>query len=243
MFTRIQTRSFRCLKFVDQTLGRFRALVGPNASGKTTFLDVIGLLGDMAKNRGDILQPVVHSRSPDFEKLVWMGKGHSFQLAVEAEIPAAVKKEMAEDRQRFNRVRYEVEIALDLKRNEIGLNHETLWLREIRTEIEPIQRDLFPAEQVEHATIFCRSGGKDILAAMNKRTGGNDNYYPEGKKKSYKPSYKLGRTKCALANIPADAESFPVSTWFRNLLEKGVQSFVLNSQLIRQPSPPGLAAC
>ena len=87
----------------------------PNASGKATFLDVIGLLGDMAKNRDDILQPVVHSRSRDFEKLVWMSKGHSFQLAVEAEIPAAVKKEMAEDRQRFNRVRYEVDIALDLK--------------------------------------------------------------------------------------------------------------------------------
>jgi predicted ATPase len=31
-----------------------------------------------------------------------------------------------------------------------------------------------------------------------------------------------------------------VSTWFRNLLEKGVQPFVLNSQLMRQPSPPGL---
>jgi predicted ATPase len=239
MFTRIQTRSFRCLKSVDQTLGRFRALVGPNASGKTTFLDVIGLLGDMAKNRGDILQPVVQSRSADFEKLVWMGKGLSFQLAVEAKIPAAVKKEMAEDRQRFNRVRYEVEIALDLKRNEIGLNHETLWLREIKSETEPSQRDLFPAEQPELTSIFCRSG-RSVLAAMNKRTGGNDNYYPEGKKKSYKPSYKLGRTKCALANIPADAESFPVSTWFRNLLEKGVQSFVLNSQLIRQPSPPGL---
>ena len=36
MFTRIQTRSVRCLKAVDQTLGAFRALVGPNASGITT---------------------------------------------------------------------------------------------------------------------------------------------------------------------------------------------------------------
>ena len=31
-----------------------------------------------------------------------------------------------------------------------------------------------------------------------------------------------------------------MSTWFRDLLEKGVQTFVLNSQVIRQPSPPGL---
>ena len=40
--------------------------------------------------------------------------------------------------------------------------------------------------------------------------------------------------------FPQDAESFPVSTWFRDLLERGVQTFVLNSQVIRHPSPPGL---
>jgi predicted ATPase len=237
MFTRIQTRSFRCLKSVDQTLGRFRALVGPNASGKTTFLDVIGLLGDFVKNRGDVLQSV-QERSIDFEKLLWMGKGRAFELAVEAEIPIAVKKEMATEKQRFNRVRYEVEIALDVKRNEIGLDHETLWLREVNGDHKPVQL-VFPAEQADIASIFCKSGS-GVQAAMNKKAGGNDNYYPDGKKKSYKPSYKLGRTKCALANIPADAESFPASSWFRNLLEKGVQSFVLNSKLIRQPSPPGL---
>src|SRR6266567_9084529 len=76
MFKRIQTRSFRCLKSVDQTLGPFRALVGPNASGKTTFLDVFGLLGDLIKNRGDVLR-AIQERSTDFEKLLWMGQGRS----------------------------------------------------------------------------------------------------------------------------------------------------------------------
>lgn len=31
-----------------------------------------------------------------------------------------------------------------------------------------------------------------------------------------------------------------MSSWFRDMLEKGVQNVVLNSQIIRQPSPPGL---
>lgn len=237
MFTRIQTRSFRCLKSVDQTLGPFRALVGPNASGKTTFLDVIGFLGDLVRNRGGVLE-TVQARSSSFEKLLWMGQGNSFQLAVEAEIPEAVRKVMAEDKQRFTRVRYEVEVGLEAASNEIGLDYETLWLREPVAEKKPAQRELFPAPQPDSPSLISRSQ-KGQKAALTKTPGGNDNYYTEGRK-SYMPSFKLGRGKSALANIPADAESFPVSTWFRNLLEKGVQPFVLNSQLMRQPSPPGL---
>ncbi|MCP5524266.1 MAG: ATP-binding protein, partial [Verrucomicrobiales bacterium] len=100
------------------------------------------------------------------------------------------------------------------------------------------QREFFPALQVESPGLLSRSR-KGQKAALSKKPGGNDNYYTEGKE-SYKPSLKLGRGRSALANIPADMESFPVSIWFRDLLEKGVQPFVLNSQLMRQPSPPGL---
>ena len=238
MFTRIQTRSFRCLKSVDQTLGWFCALVGPNASGKTTFLDVIALLGDMVKNRGEVFE-TINARSSSFEKLVWMGQGHSFQLAVEAAIPENIHTVMSKDKLRFTGIRYEVEIGIDPKNNEIGLNHENLWLKEPVPKPKPAQRDLFPAPQEVNVSLISRSMQRGQRAALTKKPGGNDNYYTEGKK-SYMPSFKLGRGKSALANIPADAESFPVSTWFRSLLERGVQTFVLNSLLMKQPSPPGL---
>ena len=65
----------------------------------------------------------------DFEKLLWMGKGQAFQLAVEAEIPTDTRKAMLEDKQRFTTVRYEIEIGLESNSNQIGLNHETLWLK------------------------------------------------------------------------------------------------------------------
>jgi len=238
MFTRIQTRSFRCLKSVDQTLGSFRALVGPNASGKTTFLDVIGLLGDLVKNRGDVFE-TVNSRSASFDKLVWMSQGNSFQLAVEAAIPEQIRQVMARDKQRFTSVRYEVEFGLELKKNEIGLNHENLWLKEPAPKPVLQQRDFFPAPQPDFPSLMSRSNQRGQKAALTKKPLGNDNYYTEGRK-SYMPSFKLGRGKSALANIPADAESFPVSTWFRGLLEKGVQTFVLDSQKMKKPSPPGL---
>ena len=125
MFTRIQTRHFRSLKSVDRTLASFQALVGPNASGKTTFLDVIAFFGELMRNRGDVLR-TVQERSTVFESLLWKGEGQAFQLAVEAAIPEGVKAKVKDDLKMNNLVRYEIEIGLF--NNEIGLNRETLWL-------------------------------------------------------------------------------------------------------------------
>ena len=81
MFSRIQTRYFRSLKAVNQSLGPIQALVGPNASGKTTFLDVIGLLSDLVHRRGDVRETVL-SRSANFEKLLWQGPGRTIILPI-----------------------------------------------------------------------------------------------------------------------------------------------------------------
>jgi predicted ATPase len=241
MFTRIQTRAYRCLKQIDERLGPFRALVGPNASGKTTFLDVIGFLGDLMRNRGDVVR-TVQSRSENFEKLLWLGAGNSFQLAVEAEIPLPVHERMAEDNRRFTLIRYEIQVGLDPASNEIGVDHETLWLAE--RDKTPgktpsvLQRSLFPSPPADMHSILSRSSSRRKIT-LTKNPKGNDNYYSEHRG-SYAISFNLGRGHSALANIPAIPESFPVSTWFRSLLEKGVQTFVLNSDGIRRPSPPGL---
>lgn len=244
MFSRIQTRYFRSLKAVDQTLGPIQALVGPNASGKTTFLDVIGLLSDLVRQRGNVRETIL-SRSASFDKLIWQGPGEdagqrvAFQLAVEAPIPEDVHARLASDKQQYKLVRYELEIGFDSATNELGLNHETLWLRTIGPDHTPPHKDMFPMVPDDAPSIFIGKGRPGFKVVMKKTPGGNDNYYTEGAK-SYSPSFRLGRTKLALAHIPADEASFPVSSWFRDLLETGVQNVVLNSQVIRQPSPPGL---
>ena len=239
MFSRVQTRHYRSLKSTDQALLPMQALVGPNASGKSTFLDVIALLSDLMRHRGDVRE-VVLSRSSSFDKLVWQGadRGDAFQLAVEAPIPSSVRDRMSEDRKSFDLVRYELEIGMDHANNELGLNHETLLLGTNQSTGDVQQRSLFPAARADAPDILTQQT-RGFRVAIKKVPGGNDNYYPEGAA-TYTPSFKLGRTKSALAHIPADEKSFPVGSWFRGMLENGVQNVVLNSQVIRQPSPPGL---
>ncbi|NLA75367.1 MAG: AAA family ATPase, partial [Deltaproteobacteria bacterium] len=47
MITRIQAKNYRCLRYIDQKLEPFQLLVGANATGKTTFLDVVNFLSEL----------------------------------------------------------------------------------------------------------------------------------------------------------------------------------------------------
>src|SRR5580658_10960512 len=84
MFRRIEARDYRCLQAVEQSLNPFEILIGSNASGKSTFLDVIGFLGDMIS---DGLESAVERRTSNFHDLVWGRQGDRFELTVEATVP------------------------------------------------------------------------------------------------------------------------------------------------------------
>jgi predicted ATPase len=236
MITLVEALDYRCLRYVSTPLGPFHVLVGPNASGKTTFLDVIAFLGRLVS---DGIDAAVSERTQNFYDLIWRRNGDRFQLAVEANIPEALRKALR--RGEFDTIRYEVSVGIDPVTKELGLGAEKVILKN-GSPSELVPRDLFPSAHYVPATILAPKDGRASRTVINKVSGGNDNFYSETYPetgKGWVPAFKLGNRRSALGNMPADESKFPVSTWFRDLLTTGVQQFVLNSLLIRKASPPG----
>ncbi|MBM4048627.1 MAG: ATP-binding protein [Planctomycetes bacterium] len=235
MIRLIEALNFRCLRYVSQPLGPFHVLVGPNASGKTTFLDVVAFLGRLVS---DGLEPAIADRTQNFADLLWKGHGENFELAVEVAIPEARKERLKKE---FNTIRYEVRIGMDKRAGQVGILQERALLKKWE-QPRLKERTLFPVEPDPPSALMTRRAKAGQRTVLSKGPKGNDNFYSEVLEESGKgwyPSVQLGMRRSALGNLLEDESRFPVSTWLKTLLAQGVQSFVLNSLVIRKASPPG----
>jgi predicted ATPase len=246
VITRIEALNFRCLRHITQPIGPFHVLVGANASGKTTFLDVVALLGKLV---ADGLDAAVRERTDDFRDIVTGRQLGRVELAVEARIPE--KLVVRHENATFDTVRYEVALGVGDANEEVQILSERL-----RFHLPPIaqetnaQRELFPMAPPPVETLFSPSAPsktsslRRVIVTKSK----NDIFYPEPRSgthqntKTFNHSFRLGRHKSALGNLVEDEERFPVATWFKTLLVKGVQPFILNSLHLRKASPPNLGA-
>ncbi|MDE0331688.1 MAG: ATP-binding protein [Nitrospinae bacterium] len=234
MITLVEALNYRCLRYVSRPLNPFHVLVGPNASGKTTFLDVVGFLRDLVSEG---LDEALSGRTTNPEELLFRRQGEKLELAVEARIPDELRELTAKPE--MGTARYEVAIGFDETKRQFEFKAEKFLLKKTRAK-EPIQHSLFPMPADAPVSLLTKSG-PNYKTVVNKVPGGNDNFYseiyPQGGK-GWAPSFKLGPQKSALGNLPADEKSLPVASWFREYLSTGVQQFVLNSLAIRHPSPP-----
>ena len=233
MITLIEALNYRCLRYVQRPLKPFQVLVGPNASGKTTFLDVIGFLGDLVSKGFDV---ALSERTSNPEELLFRRQGDRLELAIEARIPEELRQRTSKPE--LDTIRYEVNIGFEETRHQFEFKAETLLLKKA-TVLNSPQRSLFPMPPSVPDSLLSNPHQRDNKIVMNKVRGGNDNFYSEKDSRSgRRPSVRLGPQKSALGNFPVDESKFPVAAWFREYLVTGVQRFVLNSLAIKHPCPP-----
>jgi predicted ATPase len=88
MITLVEALNYRCLRYISRPLKPFHVLVGPNASGKTTFLDVVAFLQDLVT---DGLDAALTNRTNNPVELLFRRQGDKLELAVEARIPERLR--------------------------------------------------------------------------------------------------------------------------------------------------------
>ena len=70
MIKRLTIKNFKCLRDIDISLGNFNVLIGPNDTGKTSFLDALLMLSKISTTNvlGQCFQD-----SWSLEKIKWIG--------------------------------------------------------------------------------------------------------------------------------------------------------------------------
>jgi len=224
MLTAIEARSYRCLQSVRQPLGRFNVLVGPNGSGKTTFLDVLLFLRSLLSEG---LRTAITDRTPDFQRLLWTDSflplNPTFWLAVSAGMPEGALNPSPEGA--YDMARYAVCVG----------SHERGRAEIMDEQVCLANNTVQQATSSGRAAMFSMDipGGKSLLILppalsprerlVSSQIGPPERYV-----------VRMDPDRTVLDRLPSSG--FLVTHWLRHLLTQNIYYISLDSKALRLPS-------
>ena len=216
-------------------MDRLQVLVGPNASGKSTLLDVIAFISDLIRND---LETAVRDRARTLKELVWQGEANGFETAVELKLKEPVHA--GKNGSAYTHCRYELAVELAESTREMRISTENFFLLRdaMPASAQQTQMELFPVEGAPRATIVLKKGRqtpKGWRKVISRDLDGSSYYRSESTGWNF--PMRLGPRKAALAAVPEE-ERFAVANWAKQTLMEGTHVLALNSQAMRLPCPP-----
>ncbi|NCO91846.1 MAG: hypothetical protein COZ06_38340 [Armatimonadetes bacterium CG_4_10_14_3_um_filter_66_18] len=234
MITKIEARNYKCLRATSQRIRPFQVLVGPNASGKSTFFDSVLFLSDLLATD---LEQAVRSRARTVQELTWGAEGTRFDVAVELRLPTPVRDNGAGS---FTHCRYEVAVDTHPQEGSLRILTENFFLLK-----EPRPNatgqgvlELFPLEPASPAPIVLEQGKhtpKGWRKVISRKAEGTSYFRSESTLWNF--PMKLAPLKPALGQVPEE-ERFGAANWAKQVLSGNVRALALDSRAMREPCPP-----
>lgn len=246
MITRIEATRYRCLERVDVDLPSLGVLVGANGAGKSTFLDILSLLGDCLRQR-DVSKAFITrqddraSRCSTLRELIFCGQGNDFILSIEARMPDAViqkllpsqGKAVQNDPKRWlTAIRYEIRLELQEERSLVVRNEYLFLFSDVSTPLRGAVR--LPGE------VSPRNEWRFII---RREYDGDAEFRVETQPRGRTRSIHVDKAILALPRVQFESrEDFPAASWMLDLLMDGTLLYHPNLELLKKASPPGLSA-
>jgi predicted ATPase len=229
MITRIEARTYKCLRDVDVELGRLNVLVGPNATGKSTLLDVVGFLRDALRLDGDVGR-AVRARGRSLRELVWREGTDGFELALGVRRGSGSTGETEPGALRYGvllgagsdgplEVSWEMVYRRDGEQRDPGADDWRVRLKGIFDGVPPDEL----LEALIHAGVLVLRG-----------QGSNVFFGREGNALPYRPA----PDRLALSLVPEDPDEYAEAIGLRDFLRYRVHTVELDPRVMRAPCPP-----
>ena len=224
----------------------FNVLIGPNASGKSNFLDVLLFIKDMITSEDGVMG-AVQRRAPDLSHLVWMMEdvGEGFEFVIEYDLPEEYRVR-SRDKQGKERLYDRIKYMLKVGTGEYGPApvREHLYLVESSSVSDsPPKRSLFPTLLPDRPLLDTtkkkvRTPSGHRLVARRLEYGPRVYMRSELSPKPFNITLDISPLKSVLSVLLEDERRFRTSLWFRNVLRNSLLFIHLNVEKMRRPTPP-----